>query len=140
MAGDILKDFREGIIFIGRILLVSTFIEDAIRMWHQWQDHKDYIGNAWSFTDEIATFIVIVNLIGQCTGKQIFPSSKKQTLCSGSFLVLFRVLVTPSVLLLACIVVLQTIVYSIIHDIKFLMRHLAMIGTLGFFYQKLHIV
>ena len=23
----------------------------------------------WSFTDEIATFIVIVNLIGQCTGK-----------------------------------------------------------------------
>ena len=69
VAGDILKDFREGIIFIGRILLVSTFIEDAIRMWHQWQDHKDYIGNAWSFTDEIATFIVIVNLIGQCTGK-----------------------------------------------------------------------
>ena len=47
---------------------------------------------------------------------------------SGSFLVLFRVLVTPSVLLLACIVVLQTIVYSIIQDVKFLMRHLAMIG------------
>ena len=43
-------------------------------------------------------------------------------------MVLFRVLVTPSVLLLACIVVLQTIVYSIIQDVKFLMRHLAMIG------------
>ena len=40
----------------------------AIRMWHQWQDHKDYIGNSWSFTDEIATFIVLVNLVGQCTG------------------------------------------------------------------------
>lgn len=115
VAGDILKDFRDPLIAVGRVLLVSTFIEDAIRMWHQWQDHKDYIGNSWSFTDEIATFIVLVNLVGQCT---------------GSFLVLFRVLVTPSVLLLACIVVLQTIVYSIIQDVKFLMRHLAMIGAL----------
>ena len=84
VAGDILKDFRDPLIAVGRVLLVSTFIEDgkpienghfclpflilAIRMWHQWQDHKDYIGNSWSFTDEIATFIVLVNLVGQCTG------------------------------------------------------------------------
>ena len=48
----------------------ETILNDfsAIRMWHQWQDHKDYIGNSWSFTDEIATFIVLVNLVGQCTG------------------------------------------------------------------------
>ena len=45
-------------------------------------------------------------------------------------MVLFRVLVTPSVLLLSVIVILQTIVYSIIQDVKFLMRHLAMIGAL----------
>jgi uncharacterized membrane protein YphA (DoxX/SURF4 family) len=49
---------------------------------------------------------------------------------SGGILVLFRVLVTPSVLLLSVIVMLQTIVYSIIQDVKFLMRHLAMIGAL----------
>lgn len=125
-----MKDFREGIIFIGRILLVSTFIEDAIRMWHQWQDHKDYIGNAWSFTDEIATFIVIINLVGQCTGFILFLNNNLNKIKIGSAMVLFRVLVTPSVLLLACIVVLQTVVYSIIQDVKFLMRHLAMIGTL----------
>ena len=68
VAGDILKDFREGLIMVGRVLLVSTFIEDAIRMWHQWHDHKDYIGTSWSFTDEIATFIVLLNLVGQCLG------------------------------------------------------------------------
>ena len=50
-------------------------------------------------------------------------------------MVLFRVLVTPSVLLLACIVVLQTIVYSIIQDVKFLMRHLAMIGEFPDFFS-----
>lgn len=115
MAGDILKDFREAVIMVGRVLLVSTFIEDAVRMWHQWHDHRDYIGNSWSFTDEIATFIVVLNLVGQCL---------------GGVMVLFRVLVTPSVLLLSVIVILQTIVYSIIQDVKFLMRHLAMIGAL----------
>jgi len=115
VAKDILKDFREGIIWVGRLFLVSTFIEDGIRMWHQWHDHKDYIGKSWSFSDKIATFIVLVNLVGQC-------------LCG--VLVLLRILVTPSVLLLSVIVILQTIVYSIIQDAKFLMRHLAMIGAL----------
>ena len=37
VAGDILKDFRWGIIFIGRLLLLSTFVEDGFRMWHQWE-------------------------------------------------------------------------------------------------------
>ena len=55
--------------FMNALMEFNDFINFlAIRMWHQWQDHKDYIGNSWSFTDEIATFIVLVNLVGQCTG------------------------------------------------------------------------
>ena len=38
VAGDILKDFREILIFIGRLLLVATFVEDGYRMWHQWKE------------------------------------------------------------------------------------------------------
>lgn len=78
-------------------------------------DHKEYIGNYWSLKDEIATAAVVINLVGQL---------------SGAIFVLLRFLVTPSVILLTCIVVLQTIAYSIIFDVKFLMRHLAMIGAL----------
>ena len=85
VAGDILKDFREAVIMVGRVLLVSTFIEDAVRMWHQWHDHRDYIGNSWSFTDEIATFIVVLNLVGQCLGKQfhiLLPLALNNFKCS----------------------------------------------------------
>ena len=38
VAGDILKDFREILIFLGRLLLVATFVEDGYRMWHQWKE------------------------------------------------------------------------------------------------------
>ena len=37
VAGDILKDFRPALIFIGRFLLLGTFVEDGFRMWHQWE-------------------------------------------------------------------------------------------------------
>ena len=89
VAGDILKDFREGLIFVGRALLVSTFIEDALRMWHQWHDHKEYIGSSWSIKDEIATFIVVLNLVGQCLGQfrsMIFKLSKNANLSKSNFL------------------------------------------------------
>ena len=43
VAGDILKDFREILIFIGRLLLVATFVEDGYRMWHQWKGGEKMI-------------------------------------------------------------------------------------------------
>ena len=41
VAGDILKDTRDILIFFGRLLLISTFIEDGFRMWHQWTGNFD---------------------------------------------------------------------------------------------------
>jgi len=115
VAGDVLKDTRDILIFIGRLLLISTFIEDGFRMWHQRTEHTEYIGNTWNWQTEIATVVVGINLAGQVL---------------GAVMVLFRILVTPSVVALTLIVIIQTIVYSIIFDVKFLMRHLAMIGAL----------
>ena len=87
-----------------------------------------------------SAFIFATNFIlGTKSKKSVFEDLKictiknscvRKNLFLGGLMVLFRVLVTPSVLLLSVIVILQTIVYSIIQDVKFLMRHLAMIGAL----------
>lgn len=115
VAGDILQDFRPGIIFIGRLLLLSTFIEDGFRMWHQWEEHVNYVGKNWSLADDVAYFIILLNLVGQIL---------------GSVFILFRVLVTPAVLSLFVLTIGQTVIYTIIYEPKFLLRHMAMMGAL----------
>ena len=32
---------------VGRLCLVSTFVEDGLRMWFQWGDQRDYIDDVW---------------------------------------------------------------------------------------------
>lgn len=115
VAGDILKDFRGGIIFIGRFLLLATFVEDGFRMWHQWEEHVQYVGKNWSLADDVAYFIILLNLIGQLL---------------GSFFILVRFLVTPAVLSLFILTIGQTVIYTIFYEPKFLLRHMAMMGAL----------
>ena len=108
-------------------------------MWHQWEEHVNYVGKNWSLADDVAYFIILLNLVGQ-----IF----------GSVLILFRVLVTPAgtcsinfsflrnwkgpnflmnikkVLSLFVLTIGQTVIYTIIYEPKFLLRHMAMMGAL----------
>ncbi|KAH7636871.1 surfeit locus protein 4 [Dermatophagoides farinae] len=100
---------------VARACLVSTFIEDGFRMWVQWSEQRDYMNAQWHCGYFIATLFVIINMFGQL---------------AGSSLVLTRFYVQAACSTLFGIVVLQTFAYSILWDLKFLMRNMSLCGAL----------
>uniref|UniRef100_A0A8D0BLU4 Surfeit locus protein 4 n=1 Tax=Salvator merianae TaxID=96440 RepID=A0A8D0BLU4_SALMN len=100
---------------VARLCLISTFLEDGIRMWFQWSEQRDYIDATWNCGYILASIFVIINLFGQL---------------SGCILVLSRNFVQYACFGLFGIIALQTVAYSILWDLKFLMRNLALGGGL----------
>ena len=77
---------------IAQLCLVSTFLEDGLRMWWQWHEQREYMDISWGCGYFLATVFVLVNLVGQL---------------GGVFMVLFRKKVEVACGLLLFIVVLQ---------------------------------
>uniref|UniRef100_A0A674D824 Surfeit locus protein 4 n=1 Tax=Salmo trutta TaxID=8032 RepID=A0A674D824_SALTR len=100
---------------VARLCLISTFLEDGIRMWFQWNEQRDYIEATWSCGYFLAACFVLLNLLGQL---------------GGCVLILSRNFVQYACFALFGILSLQTIAYSILWDLKFLMRNLALGGGL----------
>lgn len=65
IADTVLRNSKTYLPHIARLCLVSTFLEDGIRMWFQWTEQSDYINITWRCGAFLAHFFVIVNLIGQ---------------------------------------------------------------------------
>jgi uncharacterized membrane protein YphA (DoxX/SURF4 family) len=84
-------------------------------MWTQWNEQREYMDISWGCGWFLATLFVVINLIGQLGGVVMVMLKLKAEVACG---VLFF------------IVVLQTIAYSILWDIKFLARNLALVGAL----------
>ncbi|XP_066993643.1 surfeit locus protein 4 homolog [Anabrus simplex] len=115
IADQILRHCKHVLPTIARLCLISTFLEDGIRMWVQWSEQQEYMDMSWGCGKFLATLFVLINLVGQL---------------GGCVMVLGRFRVPIACGILFFIVVLQTFAYSILWDLQFLFRNLALIGAL----------
>jgi len=113
IADQVLRHGKHILPHIARLCLISTFLEDGIRMWFQWGEQRDYINATWGCGWILANLFVITNLCGQL---------------GCCVLVLSRKYVNYACFALFGIIALQTVAYSILWDLKFLLRNLALAG------------
>ena len=114
-ADEILRHSKHILPHAARFCLISTFCEDGIRMWFQWGDQIEYINSQWHCGYFLAFMFVLINFAGQLAGCFMILARKQQDHAVGGLL---------------GIIVLQTITYSSLWDLKYFLRSLALVGGL----------
>lgn len=66
-----------------RLCLISTFIEDGLRMYFQWSEQCKYMDMSWNCGMFLATVFVLINLVGQLGGCILILLQKQVRLACG---------------------------------------------------------
>ncbi|CAI8000607.1 Surfeit locus protein 4 homolog [Geodia barretti] len=115
LADRFLRNSKHYLPHLARLCLVSTFLEDGLRMWFQWTEQKDYINLTWRCGEFLGHAFVVINMLLQI---------------NGCLMILIRKYVTIAVGMLFGIILLQTVTYTVLWDFRFFMRNLALAGGL----------
>merc|ERR1712034_26067 len=115
IADKVTRSSKHVLPHLARFCLVSTFFEDGVRMWVQWSEQREYMDISWGCGWFLATLFVVINLVGQLGAVAMVLTRFKVDIACG---------------ILFFVVILQTVAYSILWDLQFLFRNLALIGAL----------
>ncbi|KAH8238564.1 hypothetical protein KR032_010170 [Drosophila birchii] len=115
VADQVIRSGRKVIPKMGKICLISSFLEDGIRMLYQWDEQREYVDETWLCGSFLGTMFVLINMIGQLGGCWMVMAHSKANIAVG---------------VLLFIVLLQIVTYSMLWNLKILMLKLGLIGAL----------
>uniref|UniRef100_A0ABI7VTF3 Surfeit locus protein 4 n=1 Tax=Felis catus TaxID=9685 RepID=A0ABI7VTF3_FELCA len=72
-ADQFLRVTKQYLPHVARLCLISTFLEDGVRMWFQWGEQRDYIDTTWGCGYALASAFVLLNLLGQLNDRLQHP-------------------------------------------------------------------